>query len=265
MSDKHTTVITSDAPVAVMVDPPEGRWFRVFCSLVDSGAWARLSDAGKAVYVVLAKHCGPQWVAWPSGPTIAHLAGVSERQVWRATKELEGEGLISRRAGGGRKSTLYQLHDLPQTPSLPFPVREKSAVTPVSVQPCHPRHGSPVTPVRGTRPVEQDSLNSKQAAAAQKLTALGVAAAVARAAVEKFGPDSVVSAVAAVRGRHAVRNPPGLVLALLERGEVPAVKKSTNDELAAMSEMRRRQQLADERAAEAHRARLFGGGPAGRP
>lgn len=261
--DKHTTMIVSDTPVSVVV-PDDARWFRVFVSLVESGAWSRLSDTACRVYVVLAKHCGPQWVAWPSLPTLSRLAGKSRAQVKRAMLELISEGLMRRRSGGGRQSTLYQLFDTPQSPSLPFPVREKTGGSCMSPQQGHGRARSRVMGEPRTRPIEQDSLNSKQAAAVEALGGLGVSSLVARAAVEKFGPDNVVSVVKGVKQRVGVRNPAGLCLALLERGEVPAVKKTASDEAAAMSEMRRRQQLADEKGAEAIRAKLFKGGSTGR-
>lgn len=251
MSEKHTTVITSDEPVKVMVDEAGGRWFRLFCSLVESGAWSRLSDSACRVYVVLAKHCGAQWIAWPSLPTLAQLSGKSRRQVRRAVLELESEGLIRRRVGGGRCSTLYQLFDVPQTPSLPFPVREKGAGSRVSPLGGHGRPRSRVTGDPRTRPIEQDSLNKQAVAAVSALVGLGVTEAAARGAVETFGADKVSAAVASARFRQGVRNRAGLCLALLRRGEVPAPPRSPAQEATALSEFRRREAEASKRAAEA--------------
>jgi hypothetical protein len=117
-------------------DPARGAsWFRLFRDLVRGGTWAELGSAAKSVLVVLAESVNDQirkeqqqWLAWPSVPTIARLAGLAERNVYVGLKELESRRLITKLApGGGRRQTTYQLH-CPKE-SCPSPLSKTAGVT----------------------------------------------------------------------------------------------------------------------------------------
>lgn len=106
----HRTVIESDQPIEVQVKG-DGRWFRLFAAVVESGAWHRLSPSAAKVLVVLAKFANDSWLAWPGITTIQGRAGVSRASVYRAVDELEAAGLLlrRRRSGGRGLVTVYQL------------------------------------------------------------------------------------------------------------------------------------------------------------
>lgn len=244
--EQHKAFIVSDEPINLVnvVDGGGGRWFRVLVSLVESGAWARMSDGACRVYVVLAKHCGREWIAWPSLATVRRLSGISKAQVCRAINELQDEGLLRRRRGGGRNSTVYQLLELGETPSLPFPVRDSLAVSRARQQRSHGRDSSGLMGETRTRPVEQDSTNSSAAAA--KLAEMGVENSCDL--VAEFGAAKCLAAVVAVKGKRAVKNPAGLVVSMLRRDVVPAVKREVTAE--DLSAFQRAQREASDRAAE---------------
>lgn len=275
MTQRHTSIISTDEPAEITVHTGAGRWFRVLCSIVESGTWARLSGGAKAVYVVLAKHSDARWLSWPSLPTIAKLAGTHPRHAIRAVNELEAEGLLTRRRGGGRLSTLYELRDVAATPSLPFPnpdsVREKSAVTRARLQPSRRRDCSPDTGATGTRHIEQDSLNnsSQRAAGAAglqlaQLAAFGFSVSAAKSLLEAHGPELVAAALArAKRQGQRLTNPAGWIRRALESGFAQdKPKKTADDELAAMLRFKKLQQEASERAL---RDVYQTGRPTGRP
>jgi hypothetical protein len=264
MSEKHTTIISSDEPVSVTVRT-DGRWFRVFHSLVESGVFARLSDSACRVMVVLAKHgSGDRWLVWPSMSTIIRLSGVGRRSAYRAISELEGEGVVRRRSGGGgRQSTLYEILDLPASPSLPFPpVREKLPVSRVTPHPCHGRHPTRVTGDTRIRTTEQEQLNNSNAAAVAELTGKGVDADVARDLVARFGVAASRAAVKKAQiqaGR--LRNKAGFIRSAIENGyAAPSSAVSTDDEFLAIKASRQAEAKASERAAAAFYASRLGPG-----
>jgi len=155
---------TEDQVASVTVGPAgHEAWFRMFRAVVHSGLWAQLSDAACRTYIVLAecvndamRRDNGEWLAWPSGDTLARRAGITRRSVFRATSELESRKLLERRRGGGRKSTQYCLlppskwdrppqHHADTRPA----VTPTSLVTPVS----HVPPKSPVTtPAPQARP-----------------------------------------------------------------------------------------------------------------
>lgn len=272
MDEKHTTIISSDEPVTVSVDGSGGRWFRMFCHLVETGAWARMSDSACRVYVVLAKHASRDWIAWPSLATLADVAGCSTASVKRATNELQHEGLLQRFRGGGRRSTCYRLLDLPATPSLPFPVavqenvRYSSAGSPVSQQQAHQRASRRLTREPLTRPLNQTQTTSSDAAVGKAIEAMkkiGVSELVARTAVADYGADQVTAATKTAAGKKGVRNPAGLALSMLQRGEVPKAPRSAEDEIVALKASLETQRRASEAALAAYRASRDAGRPGG--
>ena len=260
MSQKHTTVITSDEPVKVIVQT-EGRWFRLFASLVESGTWARMSDPACRVYVALAKHCDERWIAWPSLRTLSRLAGCSAASVKRALRELQAEGLLNRRRGGGRCSTVYELLDSAATPSLPFGVSDSSAGSGVSHQQAHGGAISRLTGEPRTKPVEQEPLNSSKAAAVGELVARGVEQPIAVQLVERFGVAAAKSAVRKAEAQGAkLRNRAGFIRAALEQGFAGEGRRAqTVDEfLEASRRVRQREAEASQRAADAFYAGRLG-------
>ena len=69
-----------------------------------------LRGSERLVMLALAIHANDELECWPSVPTIAREAGISERQTYRAIAGLEGRGLIDRKSGGGRrKANTYRL------------------------------------------------------------------------------------------------------------------------------------------------------------
>jgi Helix-turn-helix domain len=104
---KQTHVVHSDQPVKLTIEPASSgsdpSWFRLFRSVVHSGAWARLTPSAAKVLVVLAecvndamrKESGV-WIAWPSIATIAARAGIERRAAQKAVGTLEEAGLVRR-------------------------------------------------------------------------------------------------------------------------------------------------------------------------
>jgi hypothetical protein len=73
-----------------------GFWFIMLeIELVRNGYWEAISLAAKAVYVVLVSHANRDWQAFPGVPLIAKEAGLTQRSVITAIKDLEAHQLIS--------------------------------------------------------------------------------------------------------------------------------------------------------------------------
>lgn len=168
---KHRSIIAvehdADQEARVTVGPADDQsWFRLFRGLVRTFVWADLGPAAKSVLIVLAESVNDhlrrengQWLAWPSVPTIAKRAGLAERNVYVALRELESKDLIRKIApGGGRRQTTYELR--PPKPAAPQPdapakepstapltkasgVTRASGVTTATRQPRPARHGTP--------------------------------------------------------------------------------------------------------------------------
>ena len=124
---RHRTVVVAEAgqEVAVHVgNTADGRWFRLWSSLVDHGVIKKLSLAECRTLIVMAKFANREtWEAWPSIATIAQQAGLTIRPVEKAITRLEELGVLTKvQAGGGRgRSTVWQLSEpgrpRPKTPS----------------------------------------------------------------------------------------------------------------------------------------------------
>lgn len=263
-SVQHKAVIVSDEPInLVNVVDAGGRWFRVLCCLVDSGAWARMNDSAKGVYVVLAKHCAAgRWLAWPGIKRIRELSGVSRAQVYRAINELEGEGLLRRRTrGGGRGlATTYELLDLPASPSLPFLSPGKGCKG-LHSKGSHGCDGKGLMGETPTRVHELDNSNRtkkgtdngvsvapENAAAVKRLAEIGVENPAA--VVERYGGAACLAALAWSKGKRGIRNVPGLLLAGLQRGLVKAGGRKEITAESISESLRVAREASDRAAAE---------------
>jgi len=147
-------------------------WFRLFRDLVRGGTWAQLGNGARSVLVVLCESVNDairreqgEWLAWPSVPTIAKRAGLAERNVYVALKELEAKKLISKLAqGGGRRQTTYAVKPPVVVNADQFPpltqasgvtdstgMMGTSGVTGATRLPGRPRQASPVRAVMQQR------------------------------------------------------------------------------------------------------------------
>lgn len=153
----HTTVITSDAPVEVHVGERGGYWFKVWVSVIESGAWARLGPTAAKVYVTLARYANgnPSLACWPSSSTLERDSGLSRSAVFRALAELVSAGLVVRRlCGGGTTTTTFQLVEprgSESAASRPAPMAP--APPPAPTPPTRPTSGTGTRPGVGTPPV----------------------------------------------------------------------------------------------------------------
>jgi len=85
-------------------------WGRFPFWLVNSGVWAALKPADRAVFGVIAAHTGRDWASRPSLTRIADLAGLKRGTVCVAIQRLEAGGIIDVERGGGRgNANTYRL------------------------------------------------------------------------------------------------------------------------------------------------------------
>ena len=91
-----------------------GRYAIVPFAVSTSAAFKSLSAGHLKVYIALASHANAERVCWPKVETLAETAGVTDRTVHAAIKQLVELGLLVVSIGGGRKNTnRYQLLDQP--------------------------------------------------------------------------------------------------------------------------------------------------------
>lgn len=95
----HTTVVHSDSPVRLYIDADDGRYFRLFNAVVDSGAWANLAPAAKSLLLVLARLAQGEAriVRWHTR-NLCHLTGLKKTALFEARTQLElhPHGLLRR-------------------------------------------------------------------------------------------------------------------------------------------------------------------------
>lgn len=206
----HTTVITSDVPVEVHVGDRGGYWFKIWVSVIQSGAWASLSPTAAKVYVTLARYANgnPSLACWPSSSTLERDSGLSRSAVFRALAELVAAGLVVRRlVGGGTTTTMFQLVE-PRGSGHVAPRLSTTAKAPEvappgpsggTANPTRPRNGTGTRPRNGTTPVPEmgrdidpENKNSSSAIGADAAPRSGrAAAAAALLKAEGFGAADV--------------------------------------------------------------------------
>jgi hypothetical protein len=83
-------------------------WFHIFKELIRNGTWARLSLPTKALYPVIKSFANHQsGTAFPSVDTLEEFSGLARASVFKALKELEAEGLLTKETKG--RSNNYAL------------------------------------------------------------------------------------------------------------------------------------------------------------
>lgn len=216
----HTTVITSDVPVEVHVGDRGGYWFKIWVSVIQSGAWASLSPTAAKVYVTLARYANgnPSLACWPSSGTLERDGGLSRSAVFRALAELVSAGLVVRRlSGGGTTTTTFQLVE-PRGSGHVAPRSSTTAEAPEvgrpsggTANPTRPRNGTGTRPRNGTTPVPEmgrdidpENKNSSSAIGADAAPRSGQAAAAALLKAEGFGAADVECLAA--HGHERVRD-----------------------------------------------------------
>lgn len=113
--------------------------------------------AAKAVLIVLADHVDMDGWCWPTVARIGFRAGLAERAVRMALRQLEGAGLLHTEvgAGRGRVSRYRVLHNCdvqPEAPSRrPNGHAEKVQEVPLSVDTKPAPHAPIAAPVKGAR------------------------------------------------------------------------------------------------------------------
>ena len=103
--------------------PGELYWSKAYHLIVDDEYWAKWSFIAKAVYFVLLRHANIKTrKAYPTIPTIAKEAGISEDSVSKAVKEIEACGCIKFSRGGAKISfrNIYDVYDQPHLPPVKF-------------------------------------------------------------------------------------------------------------------------------------------------
>lgn len=84
-------------------------YFKFVAALIDSGIWARLSPAARALYPVLLRFSDRNFKpVYPGATLLLKLTGFKQKSSLRAARhELVRLGLISLTTGSGRKNTCY--------------------------------------------------------------------------------------------------------------------------------------------------------------
>ncbi len=161
---KHKTLIAvehdPEQSATVSVEPTGSeQWFRVFTTVVDSGAWGQLTGAAKGVLIVLARYVNDarrratgEMVAYPSVRTIASAAGITVRGAQKALRELEAAKLIRRGAQRDEGTNEYRM--LVTRPDRSRAAAKESAPHKCSAggrTPVHPTPELPFAPTPNTR------------------------------------------------------------------------------------------------------------------
>jgi DNA-binding MarR family transcriptional regulator len=110
---RHTTLIHTDEPVTVRVGM-EGRWFRLFNWVIESGLFAQMKPAEQAVFVAMGYFAsqGNGRFACPSLSSIGNATGYQRSTVIETLQSLCRLGVLERRGdGGGRMTSTYMIVD----------------------------------------------------------------------------------------------------------------------------------------------------------
>jgi len=126
--------------------------------MIKSGAWASLSDAGRAVWLPLAKRANRGGRCWPSVNTIAREAGKGRTQTYSAVDELETVGLIRRESSPGGAPTCTTTYIMqPIRPAEPVRPTERVSQT----APVRQTEPLPVRPAGQTRPAHRTRITKE--------------------------------------------------------------------------------------------------------
>jgi len=84
-------------------------YVRIMSDILDSGVWAKLSPAGRALYPVLLRFTDYNFrYVWPNTETLMRLTGFrTKKSIVEAKRDLEQNGLIFTVSGSGRTSTRF--------------------------------------------------------------------------------------------------------------------------------------------------------------
>jgi hypothetical protein len=84
-------------------------YVRIMSDIFDSGVWAKLSPAARALYPVLLRFSDYNFkYVWPNTETLLRLTGFrTKKSIVEAKRDLENHGLIHSVSGTGRTSTRY--------------------------------------------------------------------------------------------------------------------------------------------------------------
>ncbi len=121
----------------------EPQYFKFVTALIDSGKWATMTPAARALYPVLLRFSDRHYrEVWPGTQTLLKLTGFKQKASLRkARQELVELGLVTVAPGGGRKNSRYHFH-FDWVTAAPRSGTQES-----------PGAGRPVTPAGGTPPL----------------------------------------------------------------------------------------------------------------
>ena len=93
-------------------------FFRWEKKIISSYRWKKLSYGAKAVFPVIAVHCGKSGMAWPGFKKIAELAGVNKYEVQNFVEELERilKGSFKIKKTTTKRNKLYWKYQIKQPP-----------------------------------------------------------------------------------------------------------------------------------------------------
>lgn len=93
----------------LLVDTKELHYFKFVSALIDSGLWAQMSGAARALYPVLLRFSDRNYChVWPGTQKLLKLTGFKQKASLRkARQELIDLGLVSVTRGTGRQNTVY--------------------------------------------------------------------------------------------------------------------------------------------------------------
>lgn len=284
----HIQVETAEEAVTVTIGGGDGGipggFAKLFNRIIDSGAWARLSDAARAAYlplVRLADHRNQFQVRAGQAALMKH-SGLSRSSIKRAMRELLASRLVvlvhqgGVNAAGENQSNLYQLMVPVESPAR---CTGGSSADPLG---CHTRtpapvsHEPPEVPAPDRLPARQRTAaggrladiggasagpqlrnnhkeSSKKPDAAALLEEKGIDPRTSRELAATYTDDRIVDVIETMeyrRARGKCENPAGFIRdALVRKWPVPKVVLTARAQAAA----RAKQEEADTRARESRR------------
>jgi hypothetical protein len=127
-------------------------YVRIMSDILDSGVWAKLSPAARALYPVLLRFTDYNFrYVWPNTETLLRLTGFrTKKSIVEAKKDLESNGLIHTVSGSGRTSTRFYFR---------FDY-EGSKITPLGDTSIHPRGGRQSASEEYANDIEGDKMGN---------------------------------------------------------------------------------------------------------